>query len=447
VPLHPDHRPVRRNGALSSRRLGVLAVALQLLAVAGPVLARVYDSVEVRGAEFIPEDDIRATCGAMPGVDYADYEMAAIEDCLRLTGAFSGVKVYPDGDSMVIEVEEIDTRPGRIEAALSYVPQDGLVGELSAEKYNLFPKTYGAIHLSFNAKVKTLEVNLFKADALGETLDLGLDIIGRDAAFDEWNYAERGLRAEPYISWTSQDRHRLEAGLGWRNYRMTEVASTASALISRESTDGISAPYGRVSLVYESSAEKLSDGSGGAQAGYAIRLDQYLWNLGTSEPLSDTRFEVRTWLPLARNYRLITTLRAGSVTGLNGNATRAIDRYYLGADTFRGFAPRGIGPRDAGDALGGNNYFTGSVEIQRDIGKVLSLPMRAGVFLDVGANWGLNDTLGGRIDDGWHNRSSVGLSMTFEVADAPVSLYVAKPVRQRPGDETQTFGLSFSARF
>ncbi|OWU80813.1 hypothetical protein ATO6_24325 [Oceanicola sp. 22II-s10i] len=383
----------------------------------------------------------------MPGVDYAGYELAAIEDCLMLTGAFSRVQVYPNGDAMVIDVEEVDTRPGRIEAALSYVSQDGLVGELSAEKYNLFPGTYGAIRLSFNTDVRMLELNFYKADALGETLDLGLDIVGRDADFGDRSYAERGLRAEPYLAWTPSGGLRLEAGLGWRDYRMTDIAAGASPLLFREATDGISAPYGRVSLVYERSAEEGSDGSRGVLPGYAIRLDQYLWNLGTSEPLSDTRFEIRTRLPLARNYRLLTTLRAGSVSGLNGNATRAIDRHYLGADTFRGFAPRGIGPRDAGDALGGNHYFTGSVEIQRDFGTVLSVPMRAGVFIDAGSNWGLDDTLGGAIDDGWHSRSSVGLSVTIEVANTPVSLYVATPLRQRPGDETQAFGLSFSARF
>lgn len=44
-------------------------------------------------------------------------------------------------------------------------------------------------------------------------------------------------------------------------------------------------------------------------------------------------------------------------------------------------------------------------------------------------------------------RSSSGLSLTFDVAEIPVSLYLAKPLRKQSGDETQAFGLSFSARF
>ena len=85
--------------------------------------------------------------------------------------------------------------------------------------------------------------------------------------------------------------------------------------------------------------------------------------------------------------------------------------------------------------------------MQRDIGKVLSLPMQAGLFVEAGSAWGLDDTLNGAIDDGWHTRASAGLSLSFEVANTPVSLYVATPLREKSGDKTQAIGLSFTTRF
>ncbi|ETA50035.2 hypothetical protein P279_21585 [Rhodobacteraceae bacterium PD-2] len=378
----------------------------------------------------------------MPGVDYADYELGAIEDCLMSTGVFEAVSLYPEGGALVIDVAEIDNRPGRIEAAVSYVSDAGVVGELSFEQYNLFPGTYGALNLSFNSEVKALEAHLYRADAFSETLDFGIDLVAREAHLDDTNYSERGVRAEPYLAWTPDEHARLELGLGWRSYRMYDVDSAASALLLREETGEISAPYLRMSAVYSGGGEEAA----GALE-YGLRLDHYLWNIGTGEALSDSRLEASMTQPFGGSYRLLGTVRAGSVTGLNGNDTRAVDRFFPGADTFRGFAPRGIGPLDGDDRLGGNSYLVASVEVQRDIGKLLSLPMQAGLFVEAGSAWGLDDTLNGAIDDDWHTRASAGLSLSFEVANTPVSLYVATPLREKSGDKTQAIGLSFTTRF
>ena len=88
-----------------------------------------------------------------------------------------------------------------------------------------------------------------------------------------------------------------------------------------------------------------------------------------------------------------------------------------------------------------------SIEVQRDFGEIYQTPFRAGIFIDSGASWDLDDTLGGSIDDSLHRRSSVGLSVVFDVGKTPVSLYVATPIEEQPGDESQVFGLSISTRF
>lgn len=429
------HAPRRREALL----------ALAVICLSAPVSARVFETVEVRGAEFIPEDDIRMTCGAMPGVDYADYDLRAIEDCLMSTGVFEAVSLYPEDRALVIDVAEVDNRPGRIEAAVSYVSDAGVVGELSFEQYNLFPGTYGALNLSFNSEVKALEAHLYRADAFSETLDFGIDLVAREADLDDTGYSEQGFRAEPFVAWTPDETTRLELGLGWRSYRMYDVDSTASALLLREETGEISAPYLRMSAIYSGGGGDGDEATSALE--YGLRLDHYLWNIGTGEALSDARLEASVTRPFAGSYRLLGAVRAGSVTGLNGNDTRAIDRFFPGADTFRGFAPRGIGPRDGDDRLGGNNYLVGSVEVQRDIGEVLSLPMQAGLFVEAGSAWDLDDTLNGAIDDDWHTRVTAGLSLTFEVANTPVSLYVASPLSEQSGDKTQAFGLSFTTRF
>ncbi|WP_343504889.1 BamA/TamA family outer membrane protein [Alloyangia pacifica] len=448
--LRAPRRPAPPHGfaALRSHRLLTCASALAvvLLTLAAPSQARVYREVEVRGARFIPEDDIRATCSAVPDADYQDYDLRAIEDCLMLTGVFKRVQLRGEGTTLVIDVTEIDARPGRLEGALSYIMQDGFLAEASYEQYDLLPGTFGSVQLSFNRQVRELEGHLYHADQFGETVDLGLDAIWRETDYDDRSYSDGGYRIEPYLAWTPTEDLRLEIGLGWRDYRMYEVESDASLLLQREETDGISAPYTRFALTFGASAE-LVLGEDRARPAYSVELQQYMWNLGTGDVISDSRAELRARSPLAPELALLTTLRGGNVTGLNDNNTRATDRYFPGADTFRGFAPRGIGPRDGDDMLGGNSYFVASLELQRDFGTILSLPLRGGTFVETGAAWGLDNTLDGRIDDTRHLRSSAGLSLTFDVAEVPVSLFLAQPLRKEPGDETQALGLSFSARF
>jgi len=431
---------VRRKNTFSRLPLllSLATVAATLSTV--PAKARVYPAVEVRGAAFIPEQDIRMTCGVEAGVDYLDLELRAIEDCLMSTGVFEAVSLYPDGDTLVIDVIELDTRPGRAEGTLAYASQDGVIASLSFERYNLLPKTYGAVRFDLNEEVRRFDGRLYRADAFGEQVDLGFDIIGERAEYDDRSYAQEGLRAEPFLAWTPNEHARLEAGIGYRDHRMYDVKADASALLAREQTDGIAAPYLRLGARYTSADE---DGA----LGYRVRFDQYFWNLFSDDPLSDTRLDIEAQLALTPRTYLLLGVNGGVLTGLAGNDTRAVDRYFPGADAFRGFAPRGTGPRDRGDALGGNRFLVASLEVQREFTEPFPRPVRGGVFMDVGSAWGLDDTLGGGIDDSWRTRSSIGVSIAFDLGETPVSLYVARPLRSQPGDDWQAIGLSISASF
>lgn len=422
-----------------------LALCAVMLVGLPTAQARVFDTVEVRGAQFIPENDIKQTCGAMPGINYLEVELRAIEDCLMSTGAFTQVALYPEQDALVIDVEEVDDRPGRIEGVLSYVSQDGLVAEISLEQYNLFPKTYGALHLSYNSEIKRYDAALYRSELFGPDLDFGVDLVGKDLTYDDQSYSEESLRVEPYLAWTPTEETRYEAGLGLRSYRMYDVDAGASALIAAEASDKITAPYLRFAAQYASRPTPSDDTA--TRFGYALEFEQYFWNLGSDDALSDTRVSLTAEWPIANELRLVTGIRAGTVAGLQGNATRSIDRFFPGADGFRGFAPRGVGPRDGTDALGGNHYAVGVVELQKDLGTLGAIPARGGIFVEAGSVWGLDDTLGATIDDGWNTRSSVGLSLTMELGNVPVSIYLAKPIQSLPGDRSQSFGFSIGARF
>lgn len=422
----------------------VMGLALPLVPGAFAQSGQTFETVEVRGAEFIPEEDIKMTCGAVPDVPYLELELRAIEECLMSTGVFESVTLIPEGDTLVIAVKELNTRPGRIEASLSYASQDGLIGGLFFERYNLFPDTYGSVRLEYNPEVSRAVARLYHVDLIGDTVDLGVKAGIEELSFDDTSYTQETKQLEAYLAWTPSRMTRLEAGLGYRDYGLSDVEPTASPLLQAEATPGIDAPFLRLGLSHNS----LDEGDTGWGAWeYSFGLDQYYWNLGTDDSLSDFRIETRSYVPLGSNLRMLIAMDAGTVSGRDGNPTRVMDRFAPGADAFRGFAPRGIGPRDQGDALGGQNYLVSSIELQHRFEDVAEAPFVAGVFWQTGAAWGLDDTRGGTIDDSFYQRSSVGLSLSFEVANAPVSVYVASPVEKEAGDKVQLFGLSLSAEF
>jgi len=82
-------------------------------------------------------------------------------------------------------------------------------------------------------------------------------------------------------------------------------------------------------------------------------------------------------------------VQGGHVQATEGTL-RMVDHYFLGPSLVRGFAPSGIGPRDVlndptANALGGQSYFGGSVEVQFPIwGLPRDLGLRGAIFADAG---------------------------------------------------------------
>src|SRR3546814_3987779 len=76
-----------------------------------------------------------------------------------------------------------------------------------------------------------------------------------------------------------------------------------------------------------------------------------------------------------------------------GEETLISDRFVKGGGDPRGFEFGGIGPRDrnTNDALGGKNFYTGTVELAFPLDLPFDLDIRGRLFTDIGAAWGFDD--------------------------------------------------------
>lgn len=402
---------------------------------------RVYERIEVRGAVLVPAEDIQQTCGDPSGVAIDAIEIRAIQDCLMSTGVFDAVAVRPEGEVLVIEVEEPETRPGRFDLSLGWASDLGAMGTLAYDQLNLIPGTYLSGNLTYSRDYRSLSMYLFGQQEFAPGLTFGLELEAERAHHEDLDFSTRYALAEVWLRWTPRDNLAIDGGIGYRNQRLFGMRPGASPLLFAEARE-VSAPFAHFALRHRS-----AEGKSGLRT--TLRVDQYFWNLGTNRRLAETQMEFRAEQPLSAKTTLLFGLRGGAVISQGGTQAGAADRYFPGGELFRGFAPRGIGPVHNGSHLGANRYLIGTLELQRALGGAGARQFRGGVFMDVGSVWGLDNTLGGAIDAGSRGklRASIGLSLSFDIGTVPVSLFVATPVKDRPGDRRQIFGLSAAARF
>jgi outer membrane protein assembly factor BamA len=143
---------------------------------------------------------------------------------------------------------------------------------------------------------------------------------------------------------------------------------------------------------------------------------------------------------------------AGVIEGRNGKTVGILDRAFLGGDMPRGFAYAGIGPRDAvadtvNAALGGNQYFSTSIEVRTPL-PVQNLTV--GAFVDAGSVWDLDVTAGGAsgdIDDAFNLRTSAGVSIYWQTGIGLVQANIAKPIKKTDLDEEEVFSIGLNASF
>jgi len=420
----------------NSKSWKVFAAAALGAVVAFPLVssAEYYSRVEVRGNEFLRGEDILAACDINADQSFSGPEKEAMRSCLMSTGQFRDVRFAPEGETMQVVVEELNTRPGRVEVGLQYDSEAGPIGSILFERYNLFPRTFGSLELTFSEETQGMDASLYRKDAFAGGWDAGIDIHVSQSDFDDQNFTHRRASIEPFIARQFNERSRFEAGLGYRSDAIRDVSLLASPLVA---VDAGSHRGAYIRLSYDYDADDWRFGA-----------TQHFFGLGSGNIVSQTRLEAEKTFALSPDGLALTLgAKGGHVASLDGKAPRITDRFLIGGSEFRGFAPRGVGPRMGADNLGGESFIVLTAEVKKDIGNLFGTRAQLGGFVDVGSAWELSNTLGGAVDDGLKWRSAVGISLTLDIGRVPVSIYLAEPIEKEPGDKEQNFGISISTRF
>jgi outer membrane protein insertion porin family len=154
----------------------------------------------------------------------------------------------------------------------------------------------------------------------------------------------------------------------------------------------------------------------------------------------------------------------GHMEGWNGEKVPILDRFFKGGDTLRGFARSGIGPRMLNpgsgevDAIGGQTYAIGTVEVTFPVGLPEEFGLEGAVFSDVGTLFNApedTDTTSAgcsavapcTVFDTAELRASVGAGLIWQSPFGPLRFDLAYPFAKADYDEKEYFRFSFGTRF
>lgn len=146
------------------------------------------------------------------------------------------------------------------------------------------------------------------------------------------------------------------------------------------------------------------------------------------------------------------TFEGGAINALD-DGTRLSNRFRMNSRQMRGFESGGLGPRDTGatndNGLGGNYFAVARFEAAFPLGLPEEYGISGGAFFDVGSVWGLDDTAGstGTVDDDFHLRSVVGVSIFWDTALGPLRFNFSHPLQYEDYDRTREFDFTVEARF
>jgi outer membrane protein insertion porin family len=234
--------------------------------------------------------------------------------------------------------------------------------------------------------------------------------------------------------------------------QITNVQSNASLYIVEQEGLRFTSQIGQ-SIAYDRRDSRIDP-----TKGYILSLSTNLAGLGGTNHFFQTVAKAGYYYEYADGWVLNARIGAGDVIGL-GEPVNIESRFFIGGDDLRGFRVAGIGPRDvqSHDPLGGEYYYTGSLETSVPLG----LPQEYGIkmygFNDVGSLGGIYlpntpVTYNGvtAIPQAYQDfalRASAGIGVSWKSPFGLIRVNIAYPYLKQSYDKGQILNFNFGSHF
>lgn len=419
---------------------------------------RIYvERIEIAGNIKTKDHVIRRELGFAEGDGVNAYLLHRATARIKKLGFFKSVDITQKkgsaDDRLIVTVKVVEDETIDLSFGAGYSTSEGVIGDVSITERNLLGNGQW-LRLKVAGSLTRLQadVGFTQPRFLGTRMAAGFDLFYKDLDYsDESSYKARRMGGQLRLGIPLTDE--LDLGLNYKFSRNTiyDVGEDASRAIKEAVSDGDSATFYTSSVGYSLTYD-TRDSRRRPTSGVLASTSQDFAGLGGDVRYVRSAADLRGYYPLSSSVTLMGRGRAGTIFGWGGSEVSLLDMFYGGNDMVRGFAPRGIGPRDTQsankDALGGTNYYAFTAEALFDIPRVTeSTGIRAAVFADAGSLFGVNSTSGsvpGLAGNSATPRVSTGAGIAWDSPLGPLRLDYAIPLLKQDGDKTQalSFGLT-----
>ncbi len=409
---------------------------------------RVYvERIEIRGNLRTLDEVIRREFRLAEGDPFNAALLRRSIQRVRNLGYFERVDVEtrPGSapDRLIIAVEVSERSTGSLSFGAGYSTTDGPLFDVQLSERNLLGRGQSLrLQLTFAGERQEADFSFTEPYFMDRELSAGIDLFHRRLDFQaQGSYNEQRTGGRLRFGFALGEFLEQSVRYTLRRVEVRNIAATASPFILQEQGTRWISAIGHT-LVYDRRDSRFLPNEG-----YFLQLSQDLAGLG-----GDTRYlrnELRGeyYFPLTSEVVLSLGLSAGYILGL-GEDVPLSERFFLGGASLRGFQQAGVGPRDrnTGDALGGNLYYVGTAELRFPLGLPKELRMFGRAFAEGGSLTEV-DLSGPALLDSGNPRLSVGVGVSWLSPLGPLSIDFARAIIKDDEDKTESFRLTFGARF
>lgn len=401
---------------------------------------------------------------------------------IRALGFFETVEIEEsDGsqpDRSVVTVTVAEQSTGELAFAAGYSSNENFLFDASITERNLRGRgQFLRLRASTSAQRQQIDLRFTEPRFMGRELSAGFDLYSLRTDFLSQSSFENqstglGLRLGfPVAERTSvgltyslihDETEIADVVVGNPPIDQCDIANPSRPLLCDQEGSFLTSVFG-----YTVNWDRRNDPMF-ATRGFDVSISQDVAGIGGEVNYLRTELEGGVYYGLPwQGWRLSGRLSAGYIFGWGGDDVRINDRFFKGGSSFRGFDVAGIGPRQLlvdsggevlfeGDAIGGNVFAVGTIQLDVPLPLPESYGVGAALFTEFGT-LGVVDAASRQtvpvgvdsliVDDEASLRAVAGVSVFWDSPFGPVQFDFSQPLAYEEYDKLEEFRFSTRTRF
>ena len=426
---------------------------------------RVYiERIDIVGNTSTLDRVIRREIETVEGDAFSQPLLDRSRNNLRRLGFFEDVTVEqvpgsaPDRARVQVAVTEQPT--GELAFGAGFSSTDSFLVDFSISQRNLRGRgQFLRFRVSASSRQEQVDIRFTEPRFLDRNLAAGFDIFRVVSDYlEEASFRTESTGGSLRLGFPLTRSTNLQLRYTLRRDDVQVFTSASSALRSNSglrttSVAGYSINWNRVNDPIEPTR------------GFRVSLSQDFAGIGGDVRYLRSELESTFYRGLYPGIVASLSMRTGFTQPWGGDTVRINDRFFKGGNTFRGFETAGIGPRvvqrdtttgelTPGDALGGNLYAIGALEVTFPLGLPEQYGVSGSVFTEFGSLGILDDidqtdevgTAPFTVDD-FSLRASAGVSIFWDSPFGPVRFDFAEAFQRETYDRAEFFRFSTRTGF